>query len=203
MVLRIHNVGKWSVLEPGHVLNLKGEQLRKVRVDVNCERPTPFHIVEGGELGRITFVGVVTGLETLEFSISGGEAHLTATSDGEVWYFTNDGDSHSNEDLEPVNFATIIPQRAARNPEMERMMWRIEQNMNLRLQQQQSEFDAIMAQQAQREAAAQTPEPPKEEAKPDENGAGASAGTASKAKSGKSKPAASEPEAAGAADGDA
>lgn len=205
MVLRIHNVGKWSPLGVGNVLNLKGEQFRKVRVDVNCEQPTAFHIVEGGELGRLTFVGVVTGLETLEFSISGGDqVHLTAASDGEVWYFTNDGDSHANEDLEAVSFTQVMPQRAQRNPEMERMMWRMEQNMNRRLQQQQGEFEAMIAAQAEREAAAppEQQEPPKE-AKPDEVGAAASAGTASKAKSGKAKPAASEPEKAGAADGDA
>lgn len=126
MVVRIHNTSKWAVLAPGKVLALSGEQYRKVRVEVNCPAPTRFDVVENDVP---TFLAVVQGHEVLEFS-AGATAYLAPTSDDEVWYFTNDGDSGgAYEDPNAVSFVKMMSGRPTRNPDLERMMFKMEQRM--------------------------------------------------------------------------
>jgi len=151
MVVRIHNVGKWQLLPVGEVLRLQGLQRRKVRVEVNCEAPTRFDVIEGD---KGTFLAVVTGYDILEFSIS-AQAHVVATSEGEVWYFTNDGDQIGSDMPEAVSFATVM-NRETRNPELELMMWKAEQNMKRRLDMQMAEIEALLA----ARAAAEVPHNP-------------------------------------------
>lgn len=131
MVVRIHNTDKWAELKPGEVLKLTGDGFRLIRVQVNCSYPTAFHVVEDD---RPVFLAVVQGHETLEFSAgaSGEPVHLVATSEGEVWYFTNDGDRDAFHNENAVSF-TKIANRRARNPELERMMFKMEQNMTRRM----------------------------------------------------------------------
>lgn len=129
MVVRIHNTGKWSQLEAGKIFKLTGMQRRRVRLEVNCEMPTRFDVVEDDD--RVTFLAVVQGQEALEFS-AGPNAHVAALSEGEVWFFTNDGDQVAIERPEAVSFTTIAGRRT-RNPEMERMMFKMEQNMTRRM----------------------------------------------------------------------
>lgn len=128
MVVRIHNTGKWSQLKAGDILELTAMQRRKVVLHVNCPAPTRFDVIEGE---KATFLAVVQGLEVLEFS-AGPEAHVVATSEDEVWFFTNDGDQHASERPEAVSF-TKIASRRTRNPELEHMMFKMEQNMSRRL----------------------------------------------------------------------
>lgn len=124
MVVRIHNVGKWSVLKPGDMLELVGQAARKVRVEFNCPAPTRVDLVEGD---KMTFLAVVEGHEVIEF-VAGVEVYLAPTSEEEVWYFTNDGEQVAQARPEAVTF-TKIASRRARNPELERMMFKMEQNM--------------------------------------------------------------------------
>jgi hypothetical protein len=70
---------------------------------------------------------------------------LACTSESEVWYFTNDGDLIAMERPEAVSF-TKIASRRARNPELERMMWKMEQNMERRLAAQRVEMEALRQQ---------------------------------------------------------
>lgn len=131
MVVRLHNLSKWQKLEPGEGIELLGAHDRKVRVEVNTEAPTRFDVVHGDDDDtQVTFLAVVHGMETLEFYAPGG-TYLAATSDGEVWYFTNEGDQTAT-DREAVSFTRVMNRRA-RNPELERMMFKMEQNMNARL----------------------------------------------------------------------
>lgn len=131
MVVRIHNVGKWSQLKPGALIELTKTMGRRVRLQVNCEVPTRFDVIEGE---RGTFLAVVEGLETIEFT-AGADAYIGAspsTDSGEVWYFTNDGDQVAADRPEAVSF-TKIASRRTRNPELEHMMFKMEQNMNRRI----------------------------------------------------------------------
>lgn len=189
MVIRLHNVTKWSRLAPGEALDLRGTQRRKIRVELNCPAPTRLDVLEGDKL---TFLAVVQGYEVVEFAAS-ADAALVPTSDDEVWYFTNDGDRDA---LEKSPFAvsfTKIASRRARNPELERMMFKMEQNMQRRMAKLQAEMDDMRA--------AQPPHDP-ETGEVDETGGGAGAGYVDPASA--AGAAGGDPEPAGeGADGDA
>ncbi len=140
MVVRIHNTSKWAVLQPGQMLELKGQQRRKIRVELNCPAPTRVDVVEGD---KPAFLCVVQGYEVVEFT-AGEDAFLSCTSEDEVWYFTNDGDVLATSRPEAVSF-TKIASRRARNPELERMMFKMEQNALRREAALRAELDAIRA----------------------------------------------------------
>lgn len=145
MVIRLHNVSKWKLLEQGF-LPFVGDHHRKIRIDVNCEVVTRFDIVqpgEGDDDDKLTMLAAgVQGLETLEFSAP-ADTVLHVTSEGEVWYFTNEGDDQSVPGVEDEIFTTIANRRA-RNPQLEMMMFKQEQNMNRRLKAQAAEFQAMI-----------------------------------------------------------
>lgn len=138
MVVRIHNVGKWAMLKAGEVLELQGDRLRKIRLEVNCPAPTRFDVVEGEKL---TFLAVVVGHETLEFTAS-ADAHVVPTSVEEVWFFTNDGDQVAFDVPGAVSFTKVMNRRA-RNPEQEMIMFKMEQNMLRRMEAQSAEINAL------------------------------------------------------------
>lgn len=142
MVVRIHNPTKWARLEQGQMLALPGAGSRKVRLELNCSAPTHVMLQEG-EGGQTFFLAVVDGMEVIEFA-AGPDAFVICTTDGEVWYFTNDGDAGSYEVPNAVSFAKIANRRS-RNPQLEMMMWKMEQRMNARLAQQAEELAAWQA----------------------------------------------------------
>jgi hypothetical protein len=129
MVIRLHNVTKWDVLQPGQVLQLPGDDghARKIRLEVNCPSPTRFDIMSDGTM---CFLAVVEGLETLEFTGS-GTVEVSATADSEVWYFTHDG-TDSAVEIEDAKSFVKIANRRTRNPQQELMMFKLEQNMKRR-----------------------------------------------------------------------
>jgi hypothetical protein len=143
MVVRIHNVSKWAALQPGDILELRGLDRRRVRVEFNCPAPTRIDVVEGD---KPTFLAIVQGYEVVEFT-AGAEVHLVATSEDEVWYFTNDGDQIAVERPEAVSF-TKIASRRARNPDLELMMFKMEQNISRRTAALEAELAAMRAAQA-------------------------------------------------------
>lgn len=153
MVVRIHNVSKWAALQPGQLLELKGLQPRKVRVELNCPAPTRVDLVEGD---KTVFLCIAHGYEVVEFS-AGQDVYLSCTSEDEVWYFTNDGDVTAFDAPEAVSF-TKIATRRARNPDLERIMFKAEQNALRREAALRAEFEAAIA--ARDAAAAAVPHDP-------------------------------------------
>ena len=148
MVIKIHNVTKWSELKPGEALTLRGQegQPRKVRVELNCVAPTRVDLVEGD--GSVWFLGTVEGFEVVEFSTEAAEAQLVPTSEGEVWFFTNDGDQIAvDRSMEAESFTKVM-QRRVRNPQLEAIEWKMRQNMERRFAQQAAELEALRAAQA-------------------------------------------------------
>lgn len=140
MVIRINNIGKWTELAVDKVLDLAGEGQRKVRVELNCEAPTRLDVWQGVDK---TLLAVVEGYQVVEFSID-GEAELAATSEGEVWYFTNHGDDLSVERPDEKSITTIMSRRA-RNPQQELMMFKLQQNVNKRMDALAAEADELRA----------------------------------------------------------
>lgn len=132
MVVRVNNLSKWECLKPGVGLELPEGQRRQIRIEVNCVAPTRFDVVEGRSPtdpdAKHTFLAVVQGLEVLDFRAGGrGPVHVVPQSDDEVWYFTNDGGVGSQKQANPVSFVQIAT-RATRNPELELMMFKAQQN---------------------------------------------------------------------------
>lgn len=148
MVVRIHNLTKWAKLEPGQALQLPGQHMRKVRIELNAPAPTRLDVLDGAVT---TFLAVIQGHEVVEFSVS-GEAFLSCTSDDDVWYFTNEGDNVAVSRPDAVSF-TKIATRRARNPELERMMFKLEQNQLRREAKQADEIAALRAALAVRQQA--------------------------------------------------
>jgi hypothetical protein len=142
MVVRIHNRDKWAVIEPGKALALIGDDERPVRIEVNCAGAARFDLVDLA--GDYTFLTVVPagGMQVIEFVARKGDV-LVPSSDEEVWYFTNDGERVSTESTE-VSFASVMT-RKARNPQLELMMFKMEQNFERRLKLQAAEVAAIKA----------------------------------------------------------
>ncbi len=185
MVVRIHNIDKWKRLPAGDVLGLGHGGARLVRVDLNC--PTPTHVAYSqGEV--VTFLAVVHGLQTLEFATieADEEPLLVLTGEDDAWYFTDEGDHAPVENLEAKSF-TKLATRRARNPELERLQFIAEQNMNNRMARLEEEYARRfenMARSVDRETgevidhgtadeAQQPPEKPVKAAKPKEPDNGA------------------------------
>lgn len=138
-MIRLQNVmTKWEKLEVGEVLSLRGENPRRVRIEFNCPAAARLDLVvqpsvdvTADDVG-IVFLAVVHGYEVVEFSVP-GPCHIAVTSEDEVWFYTSDGDdSPQLFGVETVSFTKIMNRRA-RNPQLEMMMFRAEQNMNRRL----------------------------------------------------------------------
>lgn len=128
-MIRIHNLEKWRRLAVGETLFFVGTEDRNIQVEVNTEGPTAFHVVIGDQP---VFLGVVYGHDTLEF-YAGGNVELVPTGEADVWVFSNeDGGPVQVDGAEETSF-TSIASRRARNPELEHMMWKMEQNITRRM----------------------------------------------------------------------
>lgn len=131
-MIRLHNLDRWAKLPAGDVLHLAEGDLRKVRVQVNLEDRTSFHLRwqnEGAD--DLVFLGVAgPGVDVIECYTTGGD--IVATSEGEVWYFTNEGQDTTFSRPEARSF-TRTANRRARNPQVELMMFKMEQNINRRI----------------------------------------------------------------------
>lgn len=115
MVIKLDNLTKWKKCPAGDALLLNGVQPRRVRVQVNTPEPTAFFAMPqtAVEAAEPYFVGVVQGLETIEFQVEGPWVLKPETESGagDTWFFTVDGDDIAlyNDDL--VSFTEVIQRR--------------------------------------------------------------------------------------------
>lgn len=144
MTIKFDNLDKWASLPVGSFLQLPGgEKPRRLRVEVNCPLPTRIDVVEHGRDAKLTHLAVVQGRETIQF-VATDLVELVFTSEDEVWYFTSDGDQIAVEIPEATSF-TKIASRRARNPELEMLMFKQQQNIERRMASMQADFDARIA----------------------------------------------------------
>ena len=87
---------------------------------------------------KLAFLAVVTGHEVIEFSAE-ATVRVGATSDGEVWFFTNDGEDITVRTDGPT-FTSVMARRA-RNPDLERVMRRAREREGRLLESMRREFD--------------------------------------------------------------
>jgi hypothetical protein len=94
MVLKLENVSDWYRWADGKMLPLPSDKHRKVRLEVNCERPTLFKVLtesEAAQDGEGFFLAVVQGYEVIEFKVT-GNCLVSAESDGMVFFYTSEKD---------------------------------------------------------------------------------------------------------------
>lgn len=142
MAIRINNLDKWQELPAEMVLVCSGDHERRVRVEFNTVTDAIFHVVEGE---RRTYLGTIKGYDVIEF-YAGATAEIVAESAGEIWFFTNDNDQISYESPHTESFTNTFFERAARNPQMEKMFQKFSQNVNLRLAHLSAENDILREQ---------------------------------------------------------
>lgn len=165
---RLFNLTRWRKLKDP-VLVLPGEVSRRIVLEINVEQLT--HVEVATPDGAVLLGVVQPGrMETFEFHAPEAEVVVSMTSDGEVFYFTNDGVNDVRESAK-ASLAKLAT-RAARNPQLELMMLKAETNFQRMLDRQSREFNAAMAARDARNAAAADPDTGEV---PDDNGQGGGA----------------------------
>lgn len=136
MALKLRNLGRWSAFDgKALVLPAAPDHQRRIKIEVNSEFDTRYDVECDGV---VSFLGVAKGLELLDF-VGVGTVTVTATSVGDVFFVTNDGEQTAVAH-ELASF-TKIANREARNPHLEAILWSAHQS-DLRRQQ---AHDAMIA----------------------------------------------------------
>ena len=137
----LKDVNKFVLAKPGEALSLvEGEFPREVRLEVNAE--SACHLALRTDAGEPRFLAVVEGRETVLFTIE-GPTEVWPTCDGQVWWWTVE-----LEDAAVVSDAetyTKIAERRARNPELERVARKMQENADRRMAALMREMDAKFA----------------------------------------------------------
>jgi hypothetical protein len=139
MVVRVHNLRKWQRIAAGSMLVLSGAHARKIRLEVNSPGDCRADLIMGD---KHVFLAAFRGMEVIEFT-GEGDVSLMFSGPDEVWYFTADGQVISY-DAAAQSFTKPMS-RKSRNPDLERMMFKLEQNARRREAQQADEFRAMLA----------------------------------------------------------
>lgn len=147
---RVHNLTKWKLLNAGAELVLPGTEGRSVRVEVNVTMPTVVHLLSGDDDNlKLTLIGRVDGLDFVEFTAPQGDLRLTFDTEGEVWYFTNDGKVTAHDVSDQKHWTNVMT-REQRNPQQDLMMWQMQQNAKRRERELQAEIARMQEREADR-----------------------------------------------------
>lgn len=158
MVVKLNSLSRWLVLAADKAIVFDGSDIaeRRVRIDFNLEAATSFFIVDRD--GVESFLcSLPAGQETIEFSAAGTFSVYAEAGSGAVHYISADLEPTFSEVVDPVIF-TKIANRRHRNPELEEMMFRMNQNLERRLAQQADEFEAALERRRLEEENGRSPE---------------------------------------------
>lgn len=164
-MIKLNELTRWRALAQGEVLTLPEGNSRRIRLEVNSPGRAPFYIVDSPT--QMRFLAAPVGRDVIEF-IADGEISITTGGD-DVFVYTAELEPTFTV-IEDAEVFTQIATRAARNPDMEHMMYLQQQNVERRMAQLQAEMEARLDQtynagraDAAREAATAT-EPVRSEA---------------------------------------
>ena len=122
MTIRILNPLDWSPVKAGDMLQLNGDHGRLVKIELNCEAPTRVDLshfdAEGEE--RLTFLGILQGLDKIEV-VAQSEASIIFSTEGEVWYCTNDGVATAVSIPDEASFTKLVG-RKSRSDQLEQII---------------------------------------------------------------------------------
>lgn len=111
MTIRIFKLSDWVLLAPNEDLHLTLENPgRKVTIEFNAEASTRVGwVAEGSD--KDVLLGVLAGREDVEFRPN-GPGVVTVQSEGEVWYYTNDGEVHvAGDGFEQQSYLKLLEPR--------------------------------------------------------------------------------------------
>lgn len=148
-MVRIHTPEKWQRLAKGDDLEIAPSPsggLRRVRLEINAPERTKFYLVR--ETAGPVFLAAVDGMGVIEFTSPPEGCRVDALGEDDVWFYTADGDQIAVPRPESPSFVRVANRRA-RNPELERMMYVMNQNIERRLAGQKAEFEAAVARMAE------------------------------------------------------
>lgn len=141
-MVRVHNVTKWRRLGKGEELEIPpGEGPRRVRLELNAPAKTKVYLVREKE--EPVFLTVFEGYQVIEFSSPPELCRLQCVAPENVWFFTAEGDQIAVPRPATPSFVRVANRRA-RNPELEKMMYIMNQNVERRLAAQADEFAAAL-----------------------------------------------------------
>lgn len=136
MTIKLNSVDRWHPARE-KVLTFEGDGARRIRLHVNSPGLTLAWLVQAE--GEVQFLARAEGYEIIEFH---AEDTVKVNLDGnDVWWMCAEVEPTFVEVIDPVIF-TKIANRRHRNPELEEIMFRMEQNMQRRLEQQAGEIEA-------------------------------------------------------------
>lgn len=126
-MIDLKDLGRWQALGEGASIRFEADKMRRFRLEVNTPNRTRFYLVNGTD---VTFLASVDGYEVIQFI---APEVFEITSDGaEALIYTTEFEQTSVEIPDAVIF-TKIAERRARNPELEYMMSKVQENMDRRL----------------------------------------------------------------------
>ncbi|RWG23269.1 MAG: hypothetical protein EOQ55_00490 [Mesorhizobium sp.] len=135
-IIKLNDLSRWASIAPGEVIRFSAGNPRSIRLKVNCRFQTSLFIVHAdkdtGELTDDLLVTVPAGISLVEFVTGSNPFRISADGSDPVRYYTAEMEPTAVEVADPVSF-TKIAHRRARNPELEEMMFLMNQNMERRL----------------------------------------------------------------------
>lgn len=137
---RFYNLDKWQKIGEGEVITFTDTRPRTVRVEVNAPDDTGIFIFEGDSKDG-QFLARVCGRDVLEFSPND---KFALVADGECYIYTADGQNWAMAPVDDMSFTRIV-ERKQRNPELERMMYEMQYNLEKRLAKQAEDFELKLA----------------------------------------------------------
>lgn len=151
MVVKLNSLARWACLDPKDAIAFEGnkDNERLIRLHLNLEAVTSFYI-QDDERGTNFLCTMQPGMDVLEFYCAGDFRVFAEEGSGVVHYQSADLEPTFAEVVDPVIF-TKIANRRHRNPELEEMMFRMNQNLERRLAQQAGELEAAFARRRQEE----------------------------------------------------
>lgn len=143
--IKLNSVERWNAAA-GQQLVFEGEGARRIRLHVNSPDIARVWLVHGE--GDVQFLARVEGYQVVEFY---ADSNVTLNIDGDdVWWRCAETEPTFVEVVDPVIF-TKIANRRHRNPELEAIMYRMQENMDRRLAMQSAEFEAALERRRQEE----------------------------------------------------
>lgn len=149
---RILSVYDWQLLPEGSQFSVSSDidHQRSVRLRVNAPMPMALYINQA-ELDAPVLLAHVVGLDEIQFEVLGD--YVVMADQGDCFFDTLDGTKPFVESVDNESFTQIV-ERRVRNPELELIERRMQENMERRMALMAAEVAQITAQQqANREAA--------------------------------------------------
>lgn len=127
-MLNLQEITKFRAAKPGTGLHLESDKRRVVRLLLNTAEPCQLQLESSG---KIQFLANVDGYEELSF-VADGTVTIWPDSDGEIWWWSPEMETEAVLIEKAVSFARIANRRE-RNPTLERVMRKGQENMERRM----------------------------------------------------------------------